>query len=79
MLFRQWNDGMPVKAVFLYKEAEEGHVQAQLPVMLNNVREQGWQGEVLPRNWRSLSDKTCQPEYWKRCNLGKPRRSVRRS
>jgi len=48
---------MSVKGPFLYQEAEEGHVQAQVPRMLNNVREQGWQEEVLPRNWSSLCDK----------------------
>lgn len=50
VLFQQWNDGISVKALFMYEEAEEGHVQVQLPGILNKVREQGWQGEVLPRN-----------------------------
>lgn len=46
----------------MYEEAEEGHVQVQLPGILNKVREQGWQGEVLPRNqklafsvWQNVS------------------------
>lgn len=62
VLFQQWNDGISVKAFFLYEEAEEGHIQVQLPGILNKVREQGWQGEVLPRNqklafsvWQNVS------------------------
>lgn len=42
VLFQQWSDGTSGKVLILYKEAEEGHFQTQLPGRLNNVREQDW-------------------------------------
>lgn len=53
----QWwkDDGAYGKAFLLCKEElEEGNVQDQLPAMINNVREQGWQGEVLPKSQKLL-------------------------
>lgn len=53
----QWwkDDGTYVKAFLLCREElEEGNVQDQLPAMVNNVREQDWQGEVLPRSQQLL-------------------------
>lgn len=45
VLYQQWKDGTSVKAFLPNREPEEEHVQVQLPAVLSNIREQGWQGD----------------------------------